>query len=59
MVVGDQIDRVRALFHSCTFEVELDNLVAVDNEEQSQPVTTCREPTATWGELWPRFRHFD
>lgn len=59
VVVGEQIDSVRELFRSCTFEAALDNRVNVDNEEQRKPVTICREPIGTWRELWPQFRHFD
>jgi hypothetical protein len=57
IVVGGQLDQVRSLFASCEVQGRLDNGLAVDNEEQGQPIALCRGLTRSWSEVWPRLRH--
>ncbi|MFT4009434.1 MAG: glycosyltransferase family 39 protein [Nocardioidaceae bacterium] len=59
LIVGAQGERTSALFASCGVVGELDNGVGVDNEEQGEPLTVCREPVKSWRQLWPAFRHLD
>jgi hypothetical protein len=59
IVVGGQLPSVRSEFASCTVMARLDNRMAVDNEEQGEPVALCRDPSAPWRSIWPRFRHLD
>jgi hypothetical protein len=46
-------------FGSCTASARLINGVGVDNEEEGATVWICRQPVASWGNLWPSFQHFD
>jgi 4-amino-4-deoxy-L-arabinose transferase-like glycosyltransferase len=46
-------------FASCTPAGRLDNGVGVDNEEQGNTITVCRDPSEPWHRLWPRFQHYD
>lgn len=59
VLVGDASSEVLDAFASCRVVTELDNGVGADNEEQGQPVRICSGPTASWQQLWPRFRHLD
>ena len=36
-----------------------DNGRDVDNEEQGEPISVCREPIGGWASVWPRFKHLD
>ncbi len=57
--VGGQLGSAEPLFGSCETVDRLDNEVAVDNEEQGQPVAVCEDPVEPWPDLWPRLRHLD
>lgn len=46
-------------FGSCTASARLMNGVGVDNEEEGATVWICRQPVASWRNLWPSFQHFD
>jgi hypothetical protein len=46
-------------FGSCATAGRLDNGVGVDNEEQGNAITVCRDPREPWHQLWPRFQHYD
>jgi hypothetical protein len=46
-------------FARCRVYGRLDNDVGVDNEEQGEPIAICRDPSAPWTALWPRFQHYD
>ncbi|MFC8502519.1 glycosyltransferase family 39 protein [Pedococcus sp. NPDC057267] len=59
LVVGYQLDRVRAFFASCRVLDRLDNGVGVDSEEQGAPVAVCTGPRRPWATLWQRFHHLD
>jgi Dolichyl-phosphate-mannose-protein mannosyltransferase len=59
VVVGMPDIGTSGAFATCTVVGRLDNGVGVDNEEQGAPITVCRNPTAPWPELWPRFQHYD
>jgi hypothetical protein len=50
---------VDPLFESCSVHGRLDNGVGVDNEEQGQPITVCREQVDSWDDAWGRFAHLD
>ncbi len=57
--VGDQYQRARSWFATCTDATTLENGVDVDNEEQGVPVGVCRDPVGGWSAVWPRIRHLD
>ena len=57
--VGGQVAAVRDAFSSCEVVDRLDNGVDVDNEEQGQPVSVCRDRTRSWSEIWADLRHLD
>jgi hypothetical protein len=59
LVVGFQLEEVRALFGRCTLVARLDNGVDVDNEEQGAPVALCSDPVHDWSTTWQGFRHLD
>lgn len=46
-----------SVFASCRDAGRLDNGVRVANEEQGTVIRVCRDPLASWQELWPRFRY--
>jgi hypothetical protein len=46
-------------FGSCTADSKLINGVGVENEEEGATVWICRQPLASWRNLWPSFQHFD
>lgn len=51
--------RLTDRFAQCAVVTELDNGVAVDNEEQGVRVQVCHGPIDDWARLWPRFSHLD
>lgn len=51
-VSEDLLDRA---FARCTLAGRLDNGVGVPNEEQGTAVLVCRDPVASWEQLWPDF----
>ena len=57
VVVGG-VGRTVEGFATCTMAGRLDNGVRVTNEEQQQAIWVCRDPVATWAELWPRFLRY-
>lgn len=57
--VGGQLDRARGLFRSCGVVGHLDNEVGVDNEEQGEPISICRDPVGGWSGTWAALRHED
>ena len=57
VVVGAQLSRVAAEFTACTVLDRLDSEVAVDNEEEGQPIAVCTGPKQDWATLWPALRH--
>jgi hypothetical protein len=59
VVVGGQLDDLRASFASCAVLARLDNGVDVDNEEQGEPVAVCRNPVGGWAAVWPHTKHAD
>lgn len=59
VIIGGQGERVETLFRTCAVVDRLDNGLGVDNEEQGEPITVCRDPSASWAEIWPRFAHLD
>ncbi|MFB9235303.1 glycosyltransferase family 39 protein [Plantactinospora siamensis] len=48
-----------ASFASCRVAAQLDNGLAIPNEEQHNDVEVCRDPSGPWSQLWPQFQHFD
>ena len=59
VAVGFSPSSLEAQFNSCEVAGTLDNGVDIPNEEQQQPILVCRNPTGTWGDLWPEFKHYD
>jgi 4-amino-4-deoxy-L-arabinose transferase-like glycosyltransferase len=59
VVVGYAYPDLRGSFGACRVAGHLDDGVGVDNEEQGGPIAICRNPTAPWRVLWPRFQHYD
>ncbi len=57
--VGAQYPLASQLFASCTVAARLDNGVDVDNEEQGEPITVCRDPIGGWATVWPALKHLD
>ena len=57
--VGDQVAEVRDAFGTCEVVDRLDNGVDVDNEEQGQPVSLCRDRTRPWSAIWAGLQHLD
>jgi hypothetical protein len=56
--VGGQLTEARQWF-DCRVVGRLDNGVAVDNEEQGQPVAVCGTPRLPWPQVWDRLHHLD
>ena len=46
-------------FTACTVVDRLDSGMAVDNEEEGQPIAVCTGPKQDWTTLWPVLRHLD
>jgi 4-amino-4-deoxy-L-arabinose transferase-like glycosyltransferase len=59
MFVGGQVGAVRRFFASCEVVDRLDNGVDVDNEEQGQPLSFCRDRSRSWAGIWAELRHLD
>jgi hypothetical protein len=57
--VGGQVVAVRSAFASCEVVDRLDNGVDIANEEQDQPISTCRDRSRPWDEIWDDLRHLD
>ena len=57
VVVGAQLSRVAGEFTTCTIADRLDSGVAVDSEEEGQPIAICAGPKQDWATLWPVLRH--
>jgi 4-amino-4-deoxy-L-arabinose transferase-like glycosyltransferase len=57
VVVGAQVSRVASEFTACRVVDRLDSGVAVDNEEEGQPIAVCTGPEQDWATLWPVLRH--
>jgi 4-amino-4-deoxy-L-arabinose transferase-like glycosyltransferase len=57
VVVGTQLPGVAGEFSTCTVADRLDSGVAVDNEEEGQPIAICSGPKRDWATLWPMLRH--
>ncbi len=57
--VGGQVDDVRDGFGTCEVVDRLDNGVDVDNEEQGEPVSVCRDRTRSWSMIWADLKHLD
>lgn len=59
VVVGAQFRKAQRLFADCQLRGRLDDRVAVDNEEQRQPIGVCRNPIGGWPVAWPALHHLD
>jgi 4-amino-4-deoxy-L-arabinose transferase-like glycosyltransferase len=59
LIVGGQADDARRLFRSCRSLGRLDDRVGVDNEEQDEPIESCRHPIGGWRQAWPGLKHED
>lgn len=56
IVVGYDSDQLKSWFRSVELAARVDDDVALENDEQGQPVWLCRDPLAPWVELWPGLR---
>lgn len=45
-------------FNACKRTTEIDNGLAVDNDEQGTDVLLCTGPTKPWSQIWPDLRRF-
>ena len=59
IVVGGQARSASSWFASCSVAGHLNNGRDVDNEEQGEPISVCRDPIGGWAAVWPRFKHLD
>jgi 4-amino-4-deoxy-L-arabinose transferase-like glycosyltransferase len=59
LVIGSALTRVRPYFAFCTTVSRLRDGSGVDNEEQGEPVSICREPNQSWSTIWPALQHYD
>ena len=57
VVVGAWLNRVDDYFARCTVVDRLASGLAIDNEEEGQPIAVCTDPRESWGTLWPRLGH--
>ena len=57
VVVGAQLSRLAGEFTTCSVADRLDSGMAVDNEEEGQPIAVCTGPKRDWARLWPVLRH--
>ena len=57
VVVGAWLNRVDDYFARCTVVDRLASGLAIDNEEEGQPIAVCTDPRESWATLWPRLRH--
>ncbi|MFB9234362.1 ArnT family glycosyltransferase [Plantactinospora siamensis] len=55
--LGGTADQLGPFFGSVGLAARIDNGYGVDNDEQGTPVWLCRDPRATWSQVWPRLRH--
>ncbi len=58
IAVGFRRTTLDGLFRDVRLAGTVDNGVGVDNEEQGGPIWICRQPVASWSQLWPTMRHF-
>ncbi len=59
IVVGGQLADLEPLFARCRTAARIDDGVAVDNEEQGEPVAVCTRPRMALPELVAAARHLD
>ncbi|MEP6650709.1 MAG: hypothetical protein ABJA74_12495, partial [Lapillicoccus sp.] len=59
VVVGQGASTVAARNATCVVAARLDNAVGVDNEEQDEPVSVCRDARRPWSQVWDQFQHYD
>ena len=57
VIVGGQLDAHGERFDRCEVADRLSSGVAMDNEEEGQPVALCSGPKQDWATLWPLLRH--
>lgn len=54
LVIGGQLRTARQVFRSGVLATRLQNRPAVDNDEEGEPVATCRQPVHDRATLWTR-----
>lgn len=59
VAAGRGVSAVAGRNASCVVVARLDNGVGVDNEEQREPVSVCRDARQPWSEVWAQFQHYD
>ena len=59
IVVGSYMADLEKLFDSCVVADRLDNGLGVPNQEQSIPISICRDPIGGWTRVWPAMQHYD
>lgn len=57
--VGGQLSTAGTWFASCRVAAHLDDRIAVENEEQGEPIAICRAPDDGWQRIWHHLAHQD
>lgn len=56
LAVGIERDQLTGLCGVVESAGVLDNGLGIDNDEQGEPLSVCREPVRPWSQLWPQLR---
>ncbi|WP_439657391.1 ArnT family glycosyltransferase [Lentzea sp. HUAS TT2] len=56
IAVGMDENRLKQDFGACEVVARIDNGYGLQTTEQGRAISVCREPQASWAELWPGYR---
>jgi hypothetical protein len=59
VAVGRAVSAIAGRNATCAVAARLDNEVDVDNEEQGEPISVCRDARRSWSQVWHEFQHYD
>ena len=59
VAVGRGASAIAGRNGTCVTAARLDNEVDVDNEEQGEPISVCRDARLPWSQVWHQFQHYD
>ena len=59
VAVGRGASAIAGRNATCVTAARLDNEVDVDNEEQGEPISVCRNARLPWSQVWHQFQHYD
>ena len=59
VAVGRGASAIAGRNATCVVAARLDNEVDVDNEEQGEPISVCRDARLPWSQVWHQFQHYD